>query len=547
MADTNTTDDVGTLGARATGIDAGNDGDADAAGATAGAGVEPAVLINPKTDIAALAELERHLYAHRYAQIGIACYGSSIDPAAAAADRGEAQAILEEEDQALLCSPETGAMLERLSLPHVAELLTPTQAAEVKVLKRDRARLVDVPGEVQGAFTRLVSESDDVWRRAKAANDWESFEPYLDRVVHQMVDIAGFRDPQRNPYDVWLDDFEHGTDRAFYDAFFAQVKGVVVPLLAEIASKGWQPDRSVIEGKFDEGRQWELARDLMDLEGLDKRTVFLTSTEHPFSDALTTNYGIIAAHVYPEDVISNVFTMLHEGGHALYETGVDPSYDYTVLKGGTSSGIHEAQSRFFENYVGRSRAFAPHLLAAMAKHFRGQLGRVTPNQFYQATNRAEGTPVRVEADELTYPLHILIRYEIEQELFSGEATAADVPTLWKQRYKDYLGVDVVDYTHGCLQDTHWADGLFGYFPTYALGGAYGAQMRHRMIDEGMDFEGLLAQGDLSPISAWLKDRIWKYGRSKDPDELIASACGEPFDARYYTDYLVEKFSALYGL
>ena len=152
--------------------------------------------------------------------------------------------------------------------------------------------------------------------------------------------------------------------------------------------------------------------------------------------------------------------------------------------------------------------------------------------------RGDGSDVVAEMEEK------LVDYTAK---VTHAATAADVPTLWKQRYKDYLGVDVVDYTHGCLQDTHWADGLFGYFPTYALGGAYGAQMRHRMIDEGMDFEGLLAQGDLSPISAWLKDRIWKYGRSKDPDELIASACGEPFDARYYTDYLVEKFSALYGL
>ncbi len=505
----------------------------------------PAALTNPRADIAALSDLERHLYAHRYARESMECFGPSIDPEAATEDRGEALAIFEEEDQALLCSPETGGLLDRLST--LGHILTQTQEAQVRILKRDRAKLVGVPSEVQAAFTRLTTTSDEVWRKAKAADDWASFEPYLDRVVGSMRKIAGYRNAAANPYDVWLDDFEVGTSRAFYDAFFKKVKEVVVPLLADIRQKGWQPDRSILKGRFDVSRQWALARDLMDLEGIDPRVTFLTSTEHPFSGSLTTNYSIIAAHVYPEDVASNVFTMLHEGGHSLYETGVNPAYNYTSLAGGTSSGIHEAQSRFFENYVGRSRAFAPHVLSAMAKHFRGQLGRVTPNQFYQAVNRAEAGPIRVEADELTYPLHILVRYEIEQLLMEGEASAKDVPRIWADLYKKYLGVNVRSNAEGALQDTHWADGLLGYFPTYALGGAYGAQLRHQMIAEGMDWERQLGSGNLAPIREWLRTRIWQYGRSKDPDELIRAACGEPFSPRYYTDYLVEKFSAIYGL
>ncbi len=505
----------------------------------------PAALGNPRQDIAALDNLERHLFAHRYAEIGLSCYGPSIDPEAATPDRGEAMAILEEEDKALLCSEETGNLLERLST--MDDLLTDTQIAQVKILKRDRSQLVDVPAEMTSEFTRLTTESDAVWRKAKADNDWKSFEPYLDRIVSQMTKIANFRNPHADPYDVWLDDFEHGTDRAFYNNFFNQVKDTVVPLLAKIQQKGWQPDHSVVEGRFDVARQWELAHDLMDLEGLDRKTMFLTSTEHPYSDALTTNYAIIAAHVFEDDVTSNVFTMLHEGGHALYELGVDPSFNYTSLKGGTSSGMHEAQSRFFENYVGRSRAFAPHLLGAMANHFRGQLGRVTANQFYQAINRVEGSLVRVDADELTYPLHILIRYEIEQMLFSGQCKAADVPQIWNEKYESYLGVKVPDDAHGALQDTHWADGLFGYFPTYALGGAFGAQLRHQMIAEGMDWDATLASGDLSPIREWLRSRIWHYGRSLDVPELMEKACGEPFSPSYYTEYLTQKFSALYNL
>ncbi len=507
--------------------------------------VNPAALTNPKADIAALDELERHLFAHRYAQIGMSCYGATIDPEMATSDRGEALAILQEEDQALLCSAETGALLERLS--SASAVLTPTQAAQVRILKRDRSSLVDVPPEVQASLTRLTTEADDVWRRAKVAKDWSAFEPYLDRIVKKMREVARYRNPSADPYDVWLDEFEHDTNRAFYDRFFAQVKEVVVPLLADVMASRRRLGSTAFSGHFDPGRQWEIARDLVRLEGLDERKVFLTSTEHPFSDGLTSNYAIIACHVDEDDVLSNVFTMLHEGGHALYEMGVDPALDRTSLKGGTSSGMHEAQSRFFENYIGRSQAFAPRVLEVMARQFRGQLGRVTPGQFYATVNRVEAQPFRVEADELTYPLHVLVRYEIEQLLMSGEATASDVPRLWADRYHSYLGIDVPNDDRGALQDTHWADGLIGYFPPSALGGAIGAPLQATMVREGMDFDGVCASGDLSPIHGWLRDHIWRYGRMRDTTELVLDACGEPFSPVYYTDYLVEKFSALYGL
>mgnify|MGYP003361834116 FL=1 len=504
-----------------------------------------AAITNPKADIEALNNLEHHLYAHRYARIGLECYGPSIDPSAATSDRGEALAILEEEDQALLCSPETGALLDRLS--GLGHLLSEMQELQIKVLQRDRERHLGVPAELQANFSRLVTKSSDVWRRAKATSDWYYFEPYLDRVVAAARKVALARRPDADPYDTWLDNFEHGTDRAFYDDLFSTIKDCVVPLLTAIREKGTQPSRTVVAGKFDKRRQWELANDLMKLEGLAPNRVLLVSAEHPYSDALTTNYAIIACHIHENDICSNVFTMLHEGGHALYELGVNPDYNYSSLKGGTSSGMHESQSRFFENYIGRSRAFAGPLIRVMADHFKGQLGRVTPNQLHLATNRAEGTAVRTEADELSYPIHILIRYEIEQMLFSGECVARDVPRIWNAKYKEYLGVNVHGDAQGALQDTHWASGLFGYFPTYAFGGAIGAQLRAQMIKEGMDWEGVLSSGKLTPIHDWLRQHIWRYGRSKDAGELIMDACKEPFSTSYYTDYLTKKFSALYGL
>ena len=464
-----------------------------------------AAVANPRADIAALDALERKLFAIRYAIDEIGSLGPVIDPPSATEERGEACSILEEERIHALCAPEVGPLLERLGAQ--PELLGETKIAQVNVLKRDRASLVDVPAEEQAAFSRLTVEANDVW----------------------------------------LDEYEHGTNRAFYDPFFAQVKDCVVPLLADCMASRHKPSHQCVDGSFDEARQWALADDLMKLEGVDPNALWLGRTEHPFTGGPSVGFVLIASHVYPDNVLSNVFSMLHEGGHALYEQNVDPAYRLTSLKGGTSMGMHEAQSRFFENIIGRSEAFATPLLQTLRGRFPGQFGRVTPHQLYLAENCAEPCLIRCDADELTYPLHILVRYEIEQLLFSGEAKASDVPRLWAEKYKGYLGIDVPDDARGALQDTHWSDGSLGYFPTYALGSAIGAQLKDAMVTGGMDFEGVCASGDLAPVREWLRSNIWRWGRSKDTDELVRAACDGPFDAKHYTDYLTQKFSAIYEL
>ena len=504
-----------------------------------------AALSNPRADIATLDAVERTLFSLRYALDEIGSLGPVIDPPKATAERAEALAELERARVEALCDPAVGDALERLAA--TPELLSETQLAQIRVLARDRDALVRIPADEQAAFSRLTCEAEDVWRRAKSVDDWESFAPCLDRIVEARLRMAAAKDAARDPYDVWLDEYEPGCDTAFYDRFFSQVKDCVVPLLADCMASRTKPGRACMQGHFDEGRQWELARDLVALEGVDEKALWLGRTEHPFTGGPSTGFVLIASHAYEDDVLSNVFSMLHEGGHALYEQGVDPAYRLTSLKGGTSMGMHEAQSRFFENLVGRSEAFAPVLLDALAKRFPGRLSRVTPRQLYLAENCAKPGLVRTEADELTYPLHILVRYEIERLLFSGEAHAADVPRLWAQKYREYLGVEVPDHTRGALQDTHWAGGDFGYFPTYALGSAYGAQLKHAMVADGVDFDGACAAGELAPVRAWLGEKIWRWGRAKDSGELIESACGEPFSPVYYTDYLTEKFSAIYRL
>lgn len=505
----------------------------------------PARVPSLKEDLAMLNKVERRLYAHRYASTELMTFGESIDPPKAAADRAEAVAVLVEEDHALLSKPEVGGMVERLV--NRSEKLDPIVAKQVAILARDRRELVSVPASLQSRLVHVQTESYQAWLAAKANNDWQSFAPYLDRMVNLRRKVAEAIDPNADPYDTMLDMYEKGTNRAFYNNFFARVKQCVVPLLSSISMSGRTLSRTCIEGRFDTTRQWELAHDIMQLQGIDQKAHFLASTEHPFSDAMTSNYAITAARVVPDDVMSNVYTMLHELGHNLYEQGVDPKFNRTSLKGGTSMGMHESQSRLFENYIGRDRAFIPVLLSLLKQRFPGQMGRVTPNQLYRAVNRVVPSLIRMDADELTYPLHILVRYEIEQLLVSGKATARDVPRLWASRYSRYIGANVPDDTRGALQDVHWAEGDFGYFPTYALGNAYAAQMRAKMIDEGMDWSAILASGNLEPIRTWLRERVWQYGRSKDPADIIKDACGEPFTPRHYANYLTHKFAQLYSL
>ena len=498
-------------------------------------------------DIRALDQLEQRLFAHRYASVAIQFAGETHDPPAGATGRGEALAVLEQEAHELLCQPQTGELLARLAPAAEAGELDETHAAQVRVLSRDRADEVDVPAELAADFTRLTNEAQSVWVSAKRICDWSLFAPYLDRIVEQMRTIAELRAPGANAYDTWLDYFEHSTSRAFYDSFFAQVKECVVPLVAAIREKGWQPSRTCIEGHFAHDEQMALAQTLMTLEGVRADAIVLSETEHPFSDAVTSSHAYIATHVYEDDLMSGVYSLLHEGGHAMYEQGVNPAFDYTSLKGGVSMGIHESQSRFFENYVGRSRAFAPVLLEVLRAQFPGRFDEVSAEELWLAASRAEPSLIRTEADELTYPLHIIIRYEIEQKLMAGELSAAEVPALWNQLYHDYLGIEVPDDARGCLQDVHWSGGMLGYFPTYALGGAYGAQYLSRMRAEGMDFDAVCTSGELAPIRAWLGERVWRFGRAKEPAQIVADACGEPFDASHYTRYLTEKFGGMYQL
>ena len=306
-----------------------------------------------------------------------------------------------------------------------------------------------------------------------------------------------------------------------------------------------QPDDSFLHRHYPVESQRRFSDYLMDVLGLDRAHCTIGETEHPFTLEFNNKDVRITTHYNEDNMASSMYSVIHEGGHARYELNIADEVQYTCLSGGVSMGVHESQSRFYENIIGRSRPFIQAVFPKLQEFFPQQLCDVTEEQFYRAVNKAQPSLIRIEADELTYCLHIMVRYEIEKQLIGGTLAVKDVPETWNRLYKEYLGVDVPDDKHGCLQDSHWSGGSFGYFPSYALGSAYGAQMLRNMEKE-IDVWGPVSRGDLSGVSGWLKERVHQFGGLLTPAEVVQNACGS-FDPTVYTDYLANKYSQLYGL
>jgi len=285
----------------------------------------------------------------------------------------------------------------------------------------------------------------------------------------------------------------------------------------------------------------------MELIGLDLSHVGLSTTEHPFTTSLGSHFDErITTHYFEDDFVCSMYSVVHEGGHALYDTGSADDLAYTVLDGGTAMSIHESQSRFYENILGRSREFCALIFPKLQELFPEELANRTAEELYIAVNKAQPSLIRTEADELTYSLHVMIRYELEKRVMAGELAVKDLPAEWNRLYKEYLGIDVPDNRHGLLQDSHWAGGLVGYFPSYALGNAYGAQFLAKM-KETVDVAACLKAGNLEPINAWNRENIWQHGTLYTPAEILDRVLGAPFNADYYIDYLTEKYKDIYGI
>ena len=417
---------------------------------------------------------------------------------------------------------------------------------EIEVFLRENEFTASIPQDEYVGYVALLNKASAVWHKAKLASDFASFAPIVKEIFETNVRFAKYYKPDQAPYDTQLSRYERGLTMEKTDAFFNALKERIVPLLKKVMAKP-QVDDSFIWGKtYPTEVQRKFSDYLMDVLTIDKNRCTIGETEHPFTTMFNKKDVRITTHYHEETPIYSMYSVIHEGGHALYELHSGDELEGTVLSGGVSMSLHESQSRFMENYIGRSRPFIDLVFPKMQELFPEQLKDVTAEQMYLAVNKAEPSLIRTEADELTYALHVLVRYEIEKGLFDGSIRAEDLPEIWNAKYKEYLGVDVPCDREGVLQDSHWSGGNVGYFPSYALGSAYGAQMLAKM-KETVDVDAAVASGDLSPITGWLEEHIWKYGKLYDPMDLLERAVGAPFDPKYFTDYLEEKFTRIYNL
>ena len=490
-----------------------------------------------------LKQLQQTQAAYNHAMGVLYLDATTAAPSESWEGRGKTMEVMSKIVYDLTANPENAELYEYL-LANSQELDAQT-LREVEVMKKGFDQMFKIPAEEYVAYSVLINDAESVWHKAKNEDDFASFAPYLEKIVDYNRKFAGYYDSTKAPYDALLNEYEEGMNTVTLDAFFAQLRSVIVPLIGKVQA-AQQIEDSFLYKHYPIAIQRDFSDYLMEVMGMNRGCCGIAETEHPYTTNFNNKDVRITTHYHEDNLISSMFSVIHEGGHALYELGADDCYNYTALSGGVSMGIHESQSRFYENIIGRSQAFVHAIFPKVKELFPEQLADVNETMFYRAINKAEPSLIRTEADELTYALHVMVRYEIEKQLIGGTLAIKDVPAEWKRLYKEYLGVDVPDDRQGCLQDSHWSGGMIGYFPSYALGSAYGVQMLRKMEEDLGDVYADVAKGDLSKVTGWLKEHIHRHASFKKPGALFEEVCGK-FDAKYYTDYLTEKYTKLYNL
>jgi carboxypeptidase Taq len=419
------------------------------------------------------------------------------------------------------------------SLPYDSD-----DASLVRVTRRDWEKARRVPTELREEMTREAARGHHAWVEARRDSDYASFRPYLERnleLKRRYVDCFEWSD---SPYTALLDDYEPGMLTTEVREVFATLR----PALTELVAGAPAVDASFLHGDFPADEQRAFAERVLVTLGLDDGAWRLDPTAHPFCTSFS-NRDVRLTTRYHDDDLESVWSTLHEAGHGLYAHGIADSLLRTPLGGAPSLGLNESQSRTWENLVGRSRPFWEHWYPVLVETFPS-LARVELDAFVRAINRAEPGLIRVDADETTYSLHIILRFELEQELLEGTVSLDDLPEVWNARMKEFLGVDVPDDAHGVLQDVHWSGGGIGYFPTYALGNVISLQIWAVVQRALPDLDAQLASGDLRPLSDWLRDNLYSLGRKLTPKETIERLTGSPeIDPAPYLEYLGAKLAA----
>ena len=459
-------------------------------------------------------------------------------PPGGSAVRGHQVTTIDKIAHEKFVSDGVGNLLEELRGYEESLDVDSDEAALIRVTRRDWEKLSRVPAELAAEMTGAAAEGHDIWAKARAENDYESFLPVLEKAIELKRRYVACFDGYDDPYDVLLDDYEPGMKTAEVRQVFDELKADLVPLIAEIGSV--DGDDAFMAGPWPVDRQHEYSLRIIERFGYDPSFARLDTTVHPFAASSGTQ-DIRLTTRYKEDDITSIFTAMHECGHGLYEHGVSPSLERTPLCHGVSSALHESQSRLWENIVGRSRAFWNHFYPSFQAAFPEALGGVDQERWYRALNRVRPSYIRVDADEATYNLHIILRFELEQELLAGSVDLEELPEIWNQRMLDYLGVEPPNDALGVLQDMHWAVGAIGYFSTYALGNVISGQLWERLTAEIPDLHDQFEQGEFGALAGWLQEHLWRHGRKFTPRELIERITGGGLDSEPYLRYLRGKY------
>lgn len=454
--------------------------------------------------------------------------------------RAEQLATLARIAHELDTAPELGSLLEDLRAHEESCDGQSFEASVIRVARRDHEKKRRVPSELRAEMTRAASIGYAGWLEARAAGDYELFRPHLERRLALVHDYVACFAPYDDPYDVLLDDHEPGMRTVEVEAIFDRLKAALVPLVAAL---GEPVDDACLRGDFPPERQRAFSLEVLSRWGMDAQSWRLDDTVHPFATNLSVTDIRLTTHFH-DDQLVGILSCMHEFGHGVYERQVDERYQRTPLAEGVSSSFHESQSRLWENIVGRRLSTWRFFYPRLQETFPERLADVPLSEFHRALNRIAPESRRVDADEVTYPLHVVLRFELERQMLSGAVTPADLPEAFDAKLREYLGVQPGDVVEGVLQDVHWSDSNFGYFPSYALGNVISVQLWERAQSELGDLDEAFERGEFATLREWLGEHVHRWGRALEPPELLERVTGGPLDAEPYLAYLQEKVDAL---
>lgn len=431
-------------------------------------------------------------------------------------------------------------------LSKIKDELTEIERKEIEISLEEIEKMKKIPADEYAEYAKLVAINQGIWEEAKHKKDFSIVKENLRKIFEYNKKFAIYRrKDEKTIYDVLLNDYEKGMDSEKLDKFFAELKKEIIPLLKSIQNKKKERknEKSKIEVEIEKSIQFEFAKYLAKYIGFDFERGLIDLSEHPFTLNLNKNDVRITTKNLKNIPFSTVFSTIHEVGHAIYEQQIADELVDTLLGSGGSMGLHESQSRFMENIIGRSREFWEPLYDK-AKEFYPFLKNINFEDFYKEINRVDTGLIRIEADELTYSLHIMLRYELEKMIFADEITINELPQKWIEKMEEYLGVKPENDAEGVMQDVHWYAGLIGYFPSYAIGNAYSSQI-YNVMKRDINVDKVLKNGEIYKIREWLGEKIHRYGKLKNTSDLIKEITGEELNAKYYVDYLKEKYSKIY--